>query len=161
MDKKQQIEEIAGTICNDCKERFKISKYCKHVIEPCIAACAHAEAIYSAGYRKIDENCAVITKAEWKEYQKQAYSQVFETLTNRLEKYYSQYYSTMAVIMQTITDEIQTIVLDKYGEHLNVAQEIKELKQRAVKEFAEKLKEKACRGCIDELIEKLLKEHEE
>ena len=80
MDKKQQIEEIAGTICNDCKERFKISKYCKHVIEPCIAACAHAEAIYSAGYRKIDENCAVITKAELKEYKRQAVKAFAERL---------------------------------------------------------------------------------
>ena len=34
------------------------------------------------------------------------------------------------------------------------------IERRAVEEFAEKLKAKACRGCIDELIEKLLKEHE-
>ena len=70
MNKEQQIEEIAGTICNTCKERFEISKKCKNVIEPCIAAYAHAEAIYNAVYRKIDENCAVITKAELKLYQK-------------------------------------------------------------------------------------------
>lgn len=31
---------------------------------------------------------------------------------------------------------------------------------KAVKEFAEKLKAMACRGCIDELIDKLLKEYE-
>ena len=122
---------------------------------------------------EIDENCAVITKAEWKEYQKQAYSQVFETLTNRLEKYYSQYYSTMAVIMQAITDEIQTIVLDKYGEHLNVEQEIKELKQRSVKDFADKLKAKTLDKTyqnkdfnihisdIYKMIEETLKEYEE
>lgn len=34
-------------------------------------------------------------------------------------------------------------------------------KKNAVKEFAEKLKAKACRGCIVELIEKLLKEYEQ
>lgn len=31
-----------------------------------------AEAVYAAGYRKIDENCAVITKSELKEYKRQA-----------------------------------------------------------------------------------------
>lgn len=101
MDKEQQIEEIAGTICKTCKERFEISKKCKNVIEPCIAAYVHAERLCSEGYLKIDENCAVITKAELKEY-----------------------------------------------------------KRQAVKEFAERLKSKDCRGCIDELIEKLLKEYE-
>lgn len=30
-----------------------------------------AEALYNAGYRKIDENCAVIMKAELKEYKRQ------------------------------------------------------------------------------------------
>lgn len=80
MNKEQQIEEIAGTICNTCKERFEISKKCKNVIEPCIAAYAHAEAIYNAGYRKIDENCAVITKAELKLYQRQAVKEFAEKL---------------------------------------------------------------------------------
>ena len=80
MDKKQQIEEIAGTICNTCKESFEISKKCKNVIEPCLAAYAHAEAIYNAGYRKIDENCAVITKAELKEYKRQAVKEFADKL---------------------------------------------------------------------------------
>lgn len=80
MDKKQQIEEIAGTICNTCKERFEISEKCKNVIEPCLAAYAHAEALYNAGYRKIDENCAVITKAELKEYKRQAVKAFAERL---------------------------------------------------------------------------------
>lgn len=69
---KEQIEEIARTICKTCKERFEISEKCKNVIEPCIAAYAHAERLYNSGYRKIDENCAVITKAELKEYKRQA-----------------------------------------------------------------------------------------
>ena len=80
MEKEQQIEEIAGTICNTCKERFEISKKCKNVIEPCIAAYAHDEAIYNAGYRKIDENCAVITKDELKLYQRQAVKEFEEKL---------------------------------------------------------------------------------
>ncbi|MFR2460476.1 MAG: hypothetical protein ACLTAN_01230 [Christensenellaceae bacterium] len=80
MNKEQQIEEIAGTICNTCKERFEISEKCKNVIEPCLAAYAHAEALYNAGYRKIDENCAVITKSELKEYKRQAVKAFAERL---------------------------------------------------------------------------------
>lgn len=84
MDKEQQIEEIAGTICNTCKESFEISKKCKNVIEPCIAAYAHAESLYNAGYRKIDENCAVITKGELKEYKRQAVKEFAEKLKERM-----------------------------------------------------------------------------
>lgn len=71
MDKEQQIEEIAGTICNTCKEMIAVSEKCKNSVETCLAADAHAERLYAAGYRKIDENCAVITKDDLKLYQKQ------------------------------------------------------------------------------------------
>lgn len=84
MNKEQQIEEIAGTICNTCKERFEISKNCKNVIEPCIAAYVHAERLCNAGYRKIDENCAVITKDELKEYKRQAVKEFAERLKERM-----------------------------------------------------------------------------
>lgn len=84
MNKEQQIKEIAGTICNTCKERFEISKKCKNVIEPCIAAYAHAEELYNAGYRKIDENCAVITKGELQEYKRQAVKEFAERLKDRM-----------------------------------------------------------------------------
>lgn len=39
-----------------------------------------AEAIYNAGYRKIDENCAVITKSELKDYKRQAVKKFAEKL---------------------------------------------------------------------------------
>ena len=39
-----------------------------------------AEALYNAGYRKIDENCAVITKDELKEYKRQAVKAFAERL---------------------------------------------------------------------------------
>lgn len=83
MDKKQQIEEIARTICKTCKERFEISEKCKNVIEPCLAAYAHAERLCSAGYRKIDESCVVITKVEFKEYKRQAVKEFAEKLKKR------------------------------------------------------------------------------
>lgn len=89
MNKEQQIKEMENITYD------KIKKTCGAKLKDI------SEALYNAGYRKIDENCAVITKAELKEY-----------------------------------------------------------KRQAVKEVAERLKENACRGCIDELIEKLLKEYE-
>lgn len=39
-----------------------------------------AEALYNAGYRKIDENCVVITKAELKEYKRQAVKEFADEL---------------------------------------------------------------------------------
>lgn len=46
-----------------------------------------AEAIYNAGYRKIDENCAVITKAELKEYKRQAVEEFAERLKEKCSDY--------------------------------------------------------------------------
>lgn len=43
-----------------------------------------AEALYNAGYRQIDENCAVITKAELKEYKRQAIKEFAEKLQKEL-----------------------------------------------------------------------------
>lgn len=88
---KEQIEEIARTICKTCKERFEISEKCKNVIEPCIAAYAHAERLYNSVYRKIDENCAVITKAELKEYKRQAVKDVLESLKEASNRVYPEY----------------------------------------------------------------------
>ena len=42
-----------------------------------------AEALYNAGYRQIDENCAVITKAELKEYKRQAVKEFAEKLKRK------------------------------------------------------------------------------
>lgn len=95
MNKEQQIEEIARTICKTCKERFEISKKCKNVIEPCLAAYVHAERLYNAGYRKIDENCAVITKAELKEYKRQAGKEVLESLKEESSRVYPEYIPDM------------------------------------------------------------------
>lgn len=94
MNREKEIKDICKLMCATCAQFDGCAINCK----------AHrdaAEALYSVGYRKIDENCIVITKDELKLY-----------------------------------------------------------KMQAVKEFAEKLKAKACRGCIDELIGKLLKEYE-
>lgn len=62
MNKEQQIEEMEDIM--NCSWNTKSA----------------AAALYSAGYRKIDENCAVITKAELKEYKRQAVKEFAERL---------------------------------------------------------------------------------
>ena len=54
-----------------------------------------AEALYNAGYRKIDENCAVITKAELKEYKRQAVKEVLESLKEESNGVYPEYIPDM------------------------------------------------------------------
>lgn len=91
-DRLIQIEEIDELIREkfhgQVAYRMDISKYGGFNGYTPLCTYDISKALYNAGYRKIDENCAVITKAELKEY-----------------------------------------------------------KRQAVKEFAEKMKEKACRGC--------------
>ena len=74
MDKKQQIEEMAKIYC---KNEFLCSKGCQtngcRVYEV-------SEALYNAGYRKIDDDCAVITKNELKQYNVQAVKDFAERL---------------------------------------------------------------------------------
>ena len=76
MDKEQQIEEMAKIYC---KNEFLCSKGCQtngcRVYEV-------SEALYNAGYRKIDDNCAVITKDELKQYKAQAVKEFAEKLKN-------------------------------------------------------------------------------
>lgn len=79
MNKKQQIEEIANITYDKIKKTFG-AKF-KDI----------AESIYNAGYRKIDENCAVITKAELKEYKRQAVKDVLERLKEASNRVYPEY----------------------------------------------------------------------
>lgn len=67
MNKEQQIEQMSKII-NEL--------YCVYTTTETDIA----EGIYKAGYRKIDENCAVITKAELKEYKRQAVKEFAERL---------------------------------------------------------------------------------
>lgn len=67
MDKEQQIEQMAKII----NELYCVYTTTENDI---------AEAIYQAGYRKIDENCAVITKNDLKLYQRQAVKEFADRL---------------------------------------------------------------------------------
>ena len=46
-----------------------------------------AEGLYNAGYRKIDDDCAVITKDELKQYKAQAVKEFAEKLKNNCNHY--------------------------------------------------------------------------
>lgn len=73
MNKEQQIKDICKLICATCAQFDGCAINCK----------AHrdtAEALYNAGYRQINEDCAVITKAELKEYKRQAVKEFAEKL---------------------------------------------------------------------------------
>ena len=77
MDKKQQIEEIM------LKVPQKIVAYDGNPAGQHLYGEQRqqiAEAVYAAGYRKIDENCAVITKDELKLYKRQAVKEFAERL---------------------------------------------------------------------------------
>lgn len=65
MNKEQQIEEMEDIM--NCSWNTKSA----------------AEALYNAGYRKIDDDCAVITKAELKQYKVQAVKEFAEKLKSR------------------------------------------------------------------------------
>lgn len=90
MNKEQQIEEMARDLpfltlerdvhissTNVEKRAWTLSEEDNKII---------AEALYNAGYRQIDENCAVITKAELKEYKRQAVKEFAERLKEKAHK---------------------------------------------------------------------------
>ena len=66
MTEKEQIEEMEKTI----DEMYNVY----------ITIANIAEGLYNAGYRKIDDDCAVITKAELKQYKAQAVKEFAEKL---------------------------------------------------------------------------------
>ena len=74
MNKQQQIGEMAQII-NGSTELDTVAYYrCMNI----------AKTIYNAGYRKIDDNCAVITKGELQEYKRQAVKEFAERLKERM-----------------------------------------------------------------------------
>lgn len=95
MNKQQQIEEMTQDFIN-----FGITT--RQGVE------SFAEALYNAGYCQIDENCAVITKAELKEYKRQAVKEFAEKLKNQIAIYcrygYVDYDDTTDVIDELLKE---------------------------------------------------------
>ena len=77
----KEIEEMARVACEHfdydmvdqpCTKCKTYDKHCYTIHQ--------AEILYNAGYRKIDDDCAVITKAELKQYKAQAVKEFAEKL---------------------------------------------------------------------------------
>ena len=70
-----------------------------------------AEALYNAGYRQIDENCAVITKAELKEYKRQAVKEFAERVKAHAERCYDW---AIAKIVSAEVGNVLDVLLKEY-----------------------------------------------
>ena len=85
-DKEKQIQEIAQIICERSKDDICIIDNTS-----CDSSCywaRKAEAIYNVGYRKIDDDCTVITKDELKQYKAQAVNEFVEKVKNKLFEFF-------------------------------------------------------------------------
>ena len=81
----KEIEEMALEMPEEIKDPLDNSRY---IIFGKSLRRAIAQTYYNAGYRKIDENCAVITKAELKEYKRQAVKEFAEKLKKKLFEFF-------------------------------------------------------------------------
>ena len=79
MKKNEQIEEIATVIRNHSdKYNWNLFEFeCKNL----------AIVLHNLGYRKIDDDCAVITKAELNQYKVQSVKEFAEKLKNNCSHY--------------------------------------------------------------------------
>lgn len=85
-DKEKQIQEMAQIICGRSKDDICIIDNTS-----CNSSCCwarNAEAIYNVGYRKIDDDCTVITKDELKQYKAQAVNEFAEKVKNKLFEFF-------------------------------------------------------------------------
>lgn len=79
MTKQEQIEEMAeAVVCSAIVSNAKIDN------EVAINLRGFVDNMYRIGYRKIDDNCAVITKDELKQYKAQAVKEFAESIIKEL-----------------------------------------------------------------------------
>lgn len=88
MDKKQHIEEMEDIM--NCSWNTKSA----------------AAALYDAGYRKIDDDCAVITKDELKQYKAQAVKEFSEKVKMAF------FYEFDEIIPSIMSDRIDELLKD-------------------------------------------------
>lgn len=98
MNKEQQIKEMTQDFIN-------LGITTRQGVE------LFAEILYNAGYRKIDENCAVITKAELKEYKRQAVKEFAERVKAHAERCYDW---AIAKIVSAEVGNVLDVLLKKY-----------------------------------------------
>lgn len=107
----KEIEEMALEMPEKIKDPLDNSRY---IIFGKSLRREIAKIYYNAGYRKIDENCAVITKAELKEYKRQAVKEFSEKLKKKVHNYYpsiDSYCMSRHVILVQDIDELLKEIL--------------------------------------------------
>lgn len=106
MNKEQQKDEIISIVKKEIDDNSVCSVGENEIISLDGNDVDHiaeqsAEMLYNAGYRKIDENCAVITKDELKEYKRQAVKEFIEKC-----KEYSKIYDKYNVIYRDVVLDV-------------------------------------------------------
>ena len=96
MNKNEMIEEMAKIV----DEMYNVYTTTAENI---------AEGLYNVCYRKIDDDCAVITKAELKQYKAQAVKEFAEMLKNKYGKSCSEYYP---MLIEITSDDIDNLLKD-------------------------------------------------
>lgn len=101
MDKNQQIEEMGKVIPEKIKDPLDNSRY---IIFGKSLRREIARIYYNAGYRKIDDDCAVITKDELKQYKVQEVKEFAEKVKMAF------YYEFDEIIPSIMSDKIDELL---------------------------------------------------
>ena len=133
-DKEEQITEIAEEICSHCLEMAEVCPYAntedESGNETCFTERLHeAEKFYNAGYRKISEDSVVLSMEE------------YERLN---ECYKVRAFNKLRAENKQLKDRIAELEKEnaKYNQKLTTNQWVQEIRKEALKQFAERLKEK-------------------
>ena len=120
MTKQEQIEEMAVDIAKrDCslwehcpkEPKYNcISQNPEIMLESSKNYVTIATWLVNAGYRKIDDNCAVITKAELKQYKVQAVKEFAEKLKGKFNGYEATYYNGYEEGFHDLQEEIDELL---------------------------------------------------
>ena len=105
MTKKEQIVEMAeDVICLSTVSNAEIGdKATIHILE-------FIDNMYRIGYRKVDEECAVITKDELNQYKVQAVKEFAERLKEKFEGYEATYYNGYEEGFHDLQEEIDELL---------------------------------------------------
>lgn len=89
MTEQEQIKEMARAMCEhfDVSMKNQPCTKCRTYNKNCYTI-HKAEVLYNKGYRKINDNGAVITKDELKQYQTQAVKEFAEKLKTKLFEFF-------------------------------------------------------------------------
>lgn len=153
MNKEQQIEEMANYYCEYCKNQTG-EKFCEHIDDKSCNIFFEAELFYNAGYRKLPKDSVVLSREEYEKLKSLYDTQKGAIMTSKI----GDIPLTIAGLRKAV-DEIGRLKAEN-EKLLDSVESVQagrcrlrcELTKKAVKEFAEKLKEKARKGASNDAI---------